>query len=108
MNRCSYKTRKEKPSVESRKFKHKDKTTKQLSDILAKGGSLAAACAEASGTLLVVGIPKLKMVGRGCGSPTPVVGTSGKAPCGCFITQLSGKRDEHLCYYCEQIVKTYE
>lgn len=69
-------------------------------DLSKKEGPLAAVAAEAGGTLVVVPQLSAKPVGRGCGTNTPVVGTSGKAPCGCFVTDLCGNREEHLCAYC--------
>ena len=38
----------------------------------------------------------LKGKGNGCGSPTPVVGTAGKAPCGSKVGGV-----EHLCHHCK-------
>lgn len=86
----------------AKRTRHKYPSAAYLKKLLNTEGSLSAAAAEAGGKLIQVPMLKVRRVGRGCGSPTPVSGTSGKAPCGCFVTDLQGVRSEHLCYYCEE------
>lgn len=76
--------------------------SKAATDRLAKTDPMAACVAEAGGTLIRAPRLSAPFVGRGCGAPVYVIGTSGKAPCGCFVTDLAGRRTEHLCYYCEK------
>jgi hypothetical protein len=73
--------------------------------MLAKTDPMAACVAECGGTLIRVPRLKANFAGNGCGAPTPVVGTGGKAPCGSFVTDLSGRREEHLCPPCENHIK---
>lgn len=82
-------------------MRHRDKTPRQLARILEQEGLMAAAAAECGGTLVTARL-SAPTVGRGCGSPTPVVGTSGSAPCGAFVTDLGGRRREHLCPHCDK------
>jgi len=82
--------------------RHKYPTQAQLERLNDSEGPHAAAAAEAGGNLLHARFRPLEMPGRGCGSPTGVVGTSGKAPCGVMITDLAGNRLEHLCPYCSE------
>lgn len=73
--------------------------SKRKTDEIAKTDPQAACVAEAGGTLVRVRL-NIKLVGRGCGTLIPVIGTSGEAPCGCFITHPDGQTKEHLCPYC--------
>jgi len=82
--------------------KHHYPTPRQLDQIAAKQSPLHATVAEGGGVLIVAPRLRLSMPGRGCGSPLPVVGTGGAAPCGVFVTGLDGERAEHLCSYCEE------
>ena len=74
---------------------------KAVTDKIAQTDPLAAAAAAAGGTLIRAQL-RLRHVGRGCGAPVPVTGTSGEAPCGAWVTDLTGRREEHLCYYCKK------
>lgn len=82
--------------------RHKYPSEAKLRQILAAEGPLAAAAAECGGTLIVQPTLTIKRVGRGCGSPTPAIGTSSMIPCGSFCTDLTEVRKEYLCYYCEK------
>jgi len=81
-------------------MRQRDKTPRQLERIAREQGPLAAAVAWSGGTRVTARL-RADFVGRGCGSPTPVVGTSGHAPCGSFITNLREERREHLCPHCK-------
>jgi hypothetical protein len=66
-----------------------------------EGRNLSKAVTEAGGKLIQLQFKPWAMSEEGCRSPIHVVGTNGGTiPCGAYLTQLNGEREQMLCEHC--------